>query len=49
MSKEVITYAVKRNYLGLVNDGGLVYEMANLDLDGMVFAGGTGNVAFFKN
>ncbi len=47
--EEIISESTGRNDFHVLNDGIPAYEMANLDLDGIVFAGGTGSVAFLKN
>ena len=46
--RNIIQEATSREDFIAINDGRPAYEMANLEEDGIVFAGGTGSVAFFK-
>lgn len=46
--KKVISESMGRKDFQAMNDGRPAYEMANMGSDGIVFAGGTGSVAFFK-
>ena len=46
---EIIAKSTGRSDFMVMNDGRPAYQMANLDYDGIVFAGGTGSVAFFKH
>ncbi|MEM3192211.1 MAG: BadF/BadG/BcrA/BcrD ATPase family protein [Candidatus Parvarchaeota archaeon] len=46
--QEIIKESIARSDFVAMNDGRPAYMMSNLDDDGIVFAGGTGSVAFFK-
>ena len=46
--REIIEGLTGRNDFKVINDGQPAYAMANLDHDGIVFAGGTGSVCFFR-
>lgn len=46
--REIVEELTGRKDFDVINDGQPAYMMANLGHDGIVFAGGTGSVCFFK-